>query len=128
MSNFNPFSAALAATKKAIKAREDKITAQQELENLALDFDKRGEMAYESGCLEAQVMMTRGAEKKAVQAKLTALKKQRAKIDKAFSSSGTARMLKLQGEIIELKSSLSQIENLFKQWEDREARIREMSC
>ncbi|HHF3011070.1 TPA: hypothetical protein ACPJ06_003946 [Vibrio diabolicus] len=118
--SFNPYSLSITATEKAIKDRKGKIANQEELERLAMDLDVRCEMAMEAGKLEAEVMMQRGAKKKAAEKKLKALRDKMDKICSAFDGRGTKQIYKWHDEILNLETALRNLKRLQEQWTQRE--------
>lgn len=119
MSKFNPFSVAVAATEKAIKERQKKITNQEQIEKLSVDLDHRAKLLFDIGYAEGQVEHYQGQKKKEAEKRLAELNRQQKQLENAYSKKSTDRLFQLEDEVRLLKSSLQRIKHLETQYATR---------
>ncbi|HGF5004104.1 TPA: hypothetical protein ACF334_004480 [Vibrio parahaemolyticus] len=112
MSKFNPFSVAVAATEKAIKERQKKITNQEQIEKLSVDLEHRAKLLFDIGYAEGQVEHYQGQKKKEAEKRLAELNRQQKQLENAYSKKSTDRLFQLEDEVKALNSSLRHIKYL----------------
>lgn len=119
VNKFNPFSVAVTATEKAIKERQKKITAQQQLEALSLDLEYQAKLLFDIGYAEGQCEVYQGAKKRAAEKKLAELNRQLKRIENAYSQKSTEQLFKYEDEINTLKDALRDLKRRENQYAER---------
>ncbi|HGF3735209.1 TPA: hypothetical protein ACF4EQ_004445 [Vibrio parahaemolyticus] len=116
---FNPFSVAVTATEKAIKERQKKITAQQQLEALSLDLEYRAKLLFDIGYAEGQCEVYQGAKKQAAEKKLAELNRQLKRIENAYSQKSKDQLFRYEDEVNALKDALRDLKRRENQHAER---------
>jgi len=116
---FNPFSVAIVATEKAIKEREKKITAQQQIEKLSIDLEYRAKLLFDIGYAEGKCEFHQGQKKKAAEKELADLKRQFKRVENAYSQKSTDLLFKYEDEVNDLNHALRQLKRMENQHTER---------
>ncbi|NGZ18006.1 hypothetical protein G6Z94_11715 [Vibrio aestuarianus] len=116
---FNPYTPAITATQKAIKLRQDKIAEQSELEDYFMG-EKRSQLLIDIGRAEGKVEWYKGSKKKEGEAELARLLKLKKKSETAYSEKATNLLFKYEAEIVELETSLRELNMLKARYEENQ--------
>lgn len=118
--SFNPYTLAINAIEKAIKSRQAKIDEQAEMEEIFVG-NKSDQLYFDIGRAQSGCEMLQGDEKKRAEADLARLMKIEKKAKKAFSEKATNLLFKHEDEIVDLKSSIRELNRLAQHYDDRRA-------